>query len=314
MKKLIVVFVAVFTLMSLGCRIDTLTMDSNQNVTVERTIPKYEEAGQKWGKSFAEKKLKSGQLNNDLSRDFIFALCDKNKLGYFYVHSELKEAFKRGFRVGYEDRTADLVLGPHIKEAAGLVGETTSNKIVNNIDVFEHQWEDLLKQGIDVFIVLISEGSQADREIFINKFSDKYSEKYNFMTQKYNKNNRNRGIQLTQGGTSYILDPILNAVQMPEPDVIKTKFYSLAFSVMGDEWGRRYGTNLVKRDELIDILRRCKPALEEGEGAESNLRYIYTSFAESYRADSEDTFKGIMKEAGIKSAYIDKTIAKYIKK
>jgi hypothetical protein len=316
-KKLLgLLCLSLITSITTGCKINTVNMNPNNSILIERTIPKYEEAGQKYGREFVAQKLqiKPGNLDNPLSQRFIADLCDRRSLGYFYVHSELKEAFKRGFRVGYEDRTADLVLGPQITAAAGKVGEATSSKIVNSIITFDQQWEQILRDGVEVFIVLISEGSQTDRKIFIDSFNTEYVKEYNAMAQKYNKGNRQGGILVTQGGTSYTLDADLNAIQMPAPSLIENRFYSQAFIVMGDEWGRRYGTNLVKREELIDMLRRCKPALEEGEGSEANLKYIYQSFADSYKADAEDTFKSIMKEAGIKDKLIDKILVKNYKK
>lgn len=298
MKKIAVLLVLIVVM---GCRIDTVNMDLKGVVTVERTIPKYEEAGQQYGREFSKQRsqFKPGNIDNPLSQKFIVDLCERKNLGYFNVHSELKDAFKRGFRVGYEDRTADLILGPHITAAAGKVGENTSNYMADSIATFDQQWESILKDGIEVFIVLISEGSQADRKQFIGSFSEIYSKKFTEMGNKYNKKSRQRG-SFTQGGTEYLLDPDLNAIQMPSPGLIEHRFYSQAFVVMGDEWGRRYGTNLVKRDELVDMLRRCKPALEEGEGYAVNLTYICRSFAESYNADSYDTLRSIMKDAGIR--------------
>jgi len=315
MKRIVILMMVVIivSISLVGCKIDTVNMDLNTAILVERTIPKYEEAGQKYGKEFAAQRtqVKPGSLDNPLSQRFIADLCDRRSLGYFNVHSELKEAFKRGFRVGYEDRTADLILGPHITAAAGKVGEDTSTKIVDSIKTFDDQWEQILKDGIEVFIVLITEGSQSDRQTFIEHFRSEYVKKYDDMAQRHNKGSRYKGIQVTQGGTSYTLDADLNAIQMPEPGLIEKRFYSQAFIVMGDEWGRRYATNLVKREELIDMLRRCKPAMElEGEGPETNLKYIYNSFANSYKADAEDTFRSIMKEAGIKDKYVEKIFAK----
>ncbi|SRR6266567_1687264 len=273
---------------------------------VERSVSEFEKKGTEWGR---ELKKDGTTPQTALNQAFIKYLNEN--LDYFSAHAELKDAFKRGFRIGYEDRIADLVLGPHIREAAGDVGDITSNKIVNIINDFDKGWETTLTRAIDVFIVLISEGSQADRDLFIKKFNDKYSNKYSEMLKKTSTGNQ--VIQVTEGGTRYIFPKELAALSMPSPDTIKTKIYSQAFWVMGDEWGRRYSTNLVRRDELVEMLRRCKPALEEGEGLDNNLNYINLAFVKSYGSDGEDMFHGIMKDSGFKDKTIEQT-AKRIKR
>lgn len=282
-----------------GCVMTQTTTRDGQRV--ERSVTEFERIGAQWGKDLKKQHITpQGELN----KDFVKYLNEN--LDYFSAHAELKDAFKRGFRFGYEDRIADLVLGPHIKQAAGDVGEITSNKITKIIEDFDRGWQGTLSRAIDVFIVLISEGSQADRDIFIKKFENKYAAKYDDM----NKPAGNKSVQVTEGGTWYVFPKELGALTMPKPETMRTKIYSQAFSVMGDEWGRRYSTNLVRRDELVEMLRRCKPALDEGEGQNTNLRYICSAFITSYGADGDDMFRGIMKDAGFKEKQIEQIVSR----
>ncbi|MBJ6727205.1 hypothetical protein [Geomesophilobacter sediminis] len=258
---------------------------------VERSVTEFEKRGTEWGK-----KLKKDGINPQKELNTAFVKYLNEQLGYFEAHTELKDAFKRGFRIGYEDRVGDLVLGPHIREAAGDVGTITSGKIVLIINQFDKEWKETLTKAIDIFIVLISEGSQADRDAFITRFKKQYSAKYEDLIDKTAK--ENQSVQITIGGTRYVFPKELNAMAMPSPETITKRIYSQAFLVMGDEWGRRYSTNLVKRDELVEMLRRCKPALDEGERLNRNLGFIKTAFVNSYGADGENMFRGIMKDAG----------------
>ena len=136
-----------------------------------------------------------------------------------------------------------------------------------NLDItaFERGWAETLKRAIDVFITLISEGSQADREKFIAKFIDIYSVKY-AETQKMLKQGGHM-TQMSEGGTLLYIDysrgKTLGALDIPHPSILKTEIYHQAFKVMGDELGRRFSTNLIKRNDLIELLCRSKTALEE---------------------------------------------------
>lgn len=280
-----------------GCTINNFDRSSK----IERSASEFEGVGSWWGKKLASDKVRP---DSQLNEDFIKELYSSNRIDYFNIHPELKEAFKKGFRIGYQDRIADLVLGPHIREAAGRVGRNTSNHMVQSIEEFDSGWEQTLNRAIDVFVVLISEGSQADRDLFIKSFNDKYTEKYAAIQNKQSP--ANREIHMTEGGTRYILPTDLIALRMPSPETITKRFYSQSFVAMGDEWGRRYGTNLVKRYELVDMLRRCKPALDEGERLDKNINYVFTAFSRSYGADSKEVFQGIMKEAGFKDDYINR--------
>lgn len=264
----------------------------------ERTLASYEDAGRAWGKTlWDEHRTPNGPLNEE----FVNALRDPENIDFFDVHSDLKDAFKKGFRMGFEDRIADLILGPHLTAAAGKIGTDTSQRFVTVITNFEQGWADTIKNAVNVFIVLISEGSQADREIFIKNFTDVYTAKWE-ATQEILKGH-NVMTQMSEGGTMLFLDyskgKTLGALYIPKPESLKTEIYHQTFKVMGDEWGRRYSTNLIKRDELIDLLRRCKPSLEEvPDGTYSNLGIIKDAFIRSYGTDADEVFASLIKEAG----------------
>lgn len=266
---------------------------------LERTTSSYEKEGEKWGKELWKAKITAASFNplHPLSDAFINALI--NYIDFFSVHAELKDAFKKGFRIGYQDRTADLVLGPHLTEAAGRIGTGTSSKFVNVIETFEGGWAQTLRNAVDIFVVLITEGSQKDREIFINRFDKIYTDKY----QKTRALLEAVGFteQVTEGGTTLYIDvtKTVATLNIPKPETLKTEIYQQTFKVMGDEWGRRHSTNLIKRGDLVDLLRRSKTALQEVEpGLKGNLNIIRVDFVKSYGTDAENVFDGLLKEAG----------------
>lgn len=283
---------------------------------IERTAASYEEEGRRWGTKHMKEKRQPASLDADsasakevqiscsnknasIDIDFVNAIVDRNYLDFFWVHSDIKDAFKKGYRLGYQERTADLVLGPHLTVAASCIGEATGKEFVRVVEVFESEWSVTLKNAINVFITLISEGSQADREAFIKEFINEYSAKYDktmvllksggLLTQK------------SEGGTLLYLDAskLMAVLNIPKPDSLKAEIYQQTFRVMGDKWGRRYSHNLIKRDELIDLLRRSKTALHEvSPSLQGNLGVIREAFRKSYGTDAENVFAVIEKEAG----------------
>lgn len=265
--------------------------------TPQKNAADYEKAGLWWGRHHWELSLKAGNIDEL----FVKELVNEKSIDYFWVHSDLKDAFVKGYRLGYQDRTADLVLGPNVTAAAQLIGMLTGDRFVGVITTFERGWAETLKRAIDVFITLISEGSQADREKFIAKFIDIYSVKY-AETQKMLKQGGHM-TQMSEGGTLLYIDysrgKTLGALDIPHPSILKTEIYHQAFKVMGDELGRRFSTNLIKRNDLIELLRRSKTALEEVDpGLDGNLKIIGNAFQESYGTDAENVFQGVAREAG----------------
>ncbi|MBI5101973.1 MAG: hypothetical protein HZB33_09100 [Nitrospirae bacterium] len=168
--------------------------------------------------------------------------------------------------MGFEDRIADLVLGPHLTATAGLIGNDIPVRFVGVIKTFEDRCALTLHDALEIFIVLISEGTQSD------------------------------------GGTMLFIDyskgKSLGALDIPRTEALQTEIYHQTFKVMGDELGRRYSNNLIKRDELIDLLRRSKTALEEVPG--NNLGIIYGAFIDSYGVDADNVFLDLVKAAGYK--------------
>lgn len=240
-----------------------------------------------------------------VSRRFIRRLL-LNHRGYdfFGVHTDLKEAFKKGFREGYQDRTADLVLGPYLQKAAGIIGDITAIGFVSVINNFETGWNVMLRKAVDVFIELIADGSQAEREQFVKDFIRQYKKKY-----LYNKDIINGGASnamMSEGGTRVFLDPkrTQSTLDIPSDQVLKNAIYSQTFVVMGDEMGRRYSHNLISHENLVDWLRRSKLALNLDSGPIDNqlilknLNTLGKTFAKSYGPDGPNVFADLAKEAG----------------
>ena len=272
--RLSIISVCIFIFFLGGCAgLENFNSYSGANSKPNKTAEDYEKAGTWWGKKHWQQKLKPG----DTDDVFVSEMVKDNALDFFWIHSDLKDAFVKGYRIGYLDRTADLVLGPNVTAAAALIGTTTGDRFVEVINTFENGWATTLKRAIDVFITLISEGSQSDREKFILQFIKIYSVKFND-TQKMLKEG---GFitQVSEGGTLLYIDysrgKTLGALDIPNPLTLKTEIYHQAFRVMGDELGRRFSTNLIKRNDLIELLRRSKTALEEvTPGLDGNLSLI----------------------------------------
>lgn len=281
-----------------GCvTVDSFVRQDSNYYRPAKNTADFEKAGVWWGTRHWQQGLRAGGIDDG----FVGELVNENSLDYFWVHSDLKDAFVKGYRLGYQDRTADLVLGPNVTAAASLIGKLTGEGFVKVITAFEQGWADTLKRAIDVFITLISEGSQADREKFIKEFIYVYTVKYN-ETQKMLKEG---GVMAkeSEGGTLLYIDyskgKTLGALDTPYPEILKEEIYHQAFKVMGDELGRRFSTNLIKRNDLIDLLRRSKTALDEvNPKLAGNLGIIKSAFMNSYGTDADNVFQGIIKDAG----------------
>lgn len=263
---------------------------------IGKDVASYEAEGRKWGAKHGSLGLKPG---SPVDQTFVQALIDREYLDFFWVHADLKDAFKKGYRLGYQDRTADLVLGPHLTESAARIGNKMSSRFVNVVETFERDWAETLRLAVNVFITLISEGSQADRERFISEFSRIYDQKY----QRTQRALREGGFvtQVSEGGTTLYIDArkTVAVLNIPSTRTLKTEVYHQTFKVMGDEWGRRHSHNLIKRDELVDVLRRSRTAfLEVPPGLAGNLSMVKQAFIASYGSDAENVFRQLSRDAG----------------
>ncbi len=276
-----------------GCGAKFNIIEHNGTTKMERTTASYFNEGKYWGEKLREANVTPGKLHLHL----IDTLIGQN-LDYFNVHEELKDAFKKGFRIGYEDRIADLVLGPHIKNAAGRIGKRTGTDFVTVTENFEDGWKQTFNDAVRVFIVLIAEGSQADREYFISQFDEVYAAKYH-KTEKIKADGGFRKL-LSQGGTILFLNVKTTsaALDIPSPTSLEGEIYKQAFTAMGDEWGKRLSNNLIKRSDLIELLRRTKAALKEKGDFNENLGIVRNSFENSYGTDAGEIFAGLIREAG----------------
>ena len=265
----------------------------------QMTVESYEAAGKWWGIHLAKTRPEA-----PIDEGLVEALMDDHNLRYFKVHRELKYAFQKGFRFGYEKRVADLVLGPNIQEAAGRIGKKTSQDFVDVINAFEIGWTNTLHDAVYTFITLIAEGSQADREEFIQNFIKIYKQKYD-KTRAIIKSGTTEAMESESGTVLHInVSKTIGALDIPSPESLKTEIYKQAFRVMGYEMGNRYSHDLIKRDELIDWLRRSKTALNM-DHSEINKKVIYENlklvakeFVPEYGPDGTEVFNGIAKEAG----------------
>ena len=279
--------------------------DSKKGPKVKRDVASYEKEGRHYGEELYDKGINpESSLNNQYSQFFIEHLIGKDEIDYFGVHSDLKEAFKKGFRQGYQDRTADLVLGPHLQKAAGLIGRNSALRFKEVVENFEKGWAETLINAVNVFITLIAEGSQADREEFIRNFTEVYKTKYD---QNQAVIKAGGSIRLaSEGGTQLYLDPrnTISTLDIPSDKALRVEIYKQTFRVMGDEMGRRYSHNLIPRGELVDWLRRSKTALNMDQGEISpkvvsvNLGIVANAFIKSYGTDGRSVFEGLAREAG----------------
>ncbi len=278
---------------------DFIKQGSSEYYKPVKTVSSYEEAGKWWGSRHAGLDKKNPRLQpGGIDPNFVSALADHGSLDFFWVHAELKDAFKKGYRLGYQERTADLVLGPNLTKAAELIGGTSADRFVKVVEDFESGWAETLKEAIDVFITLISEGSQADRLEFINNFEERYDKKYKNTLDRLKKGGFIT--QTSEGGTTLYIDATktMAVLNIPSTKTLKTEIYRQTFRVMGDEWGKRLSHNLVKRDELVDLLRRSKTALMEVEpGMRHNLKIIQDAFKASYGPDGENVIRSMTKDA-----------------
>jgi hypothetical protein len=146
--------------------------------------------------------------------------------------------------------------------------------------------------------VLVAEGSQSDREYFIHQFDQQYSKKYQ-ATQNL-KSGGGFVQMLSDGGTQLFLSIKTTAafLDIPSPKSLKGEIYRQAFRAMGDEWGKRLSTNLVKRSELIELLRRIKAALREEGDFRQNLDIIHDNFIKAYGTEADEVFESLLNEAG----------------
>lgn len=279
----------------------------------------YEEAGKWWGERHRgdpkDPKKRPTLPGDTTDTPFIDTLIDRDEggLAFFWAHDELKEAFKKGYRLGYQDRTADLVLGPFLTKAAAKIGYDSAKIFVEVVETFEKNWADRLRYAVDVFVTLISEGSQADREEFIANFEKIYDEKYR-KTQTALKAG-GFVMQTSEGGTTLFLDArsVKAVLDIPSTRVLKAEIYRQTFKVMGDEWGQRLSHNLIKRDQLVDLLRRSKTALQEvSPGLAGNLAIVRESFETSYKTDAANVFRSLGKEAGYDDATLSAAVPSQI--
>lgn len=73
----------------------------------------YEKTGELWGNKHRTESIKPG----DIDDKFVIELASKTGVDFFGINADMKEAFVKGYRSGYQDKTADLVLEQHFNVA-----------------------------------------------------------------------------------------------------------------------------------------------------------------------------------------------------
>lgn len=269
--------------------------------SVVNTEDSYRKAGIWWGEKLMHNGVKSGDIDNELVNKLIVSTEEPGGINYFFAHTNMKKAFHQGFLQGYKGRSGDLVLGPNIAKGGGILGTYIAESFVRHIIEFEENWRIVLKKSVDVFITLVAEGSHADRQEFVNNFTQIYKNKY---LDTAVKNNQYEPI-ITQGGT-FIKVQMSQAAALgiPSDVAIKTEFFRQTFYVIGDEMGRRFRHNLIQRSELVDFLRRLSPVFHEASSKRMSpkmgLERVLVGFQEGYRnLDASVVFDEMAKEASL---------------
>lgn len=269
--------------------------------SIVNTADSYKKAGIWWGEKLMHNGVKSGDIDNELVNKLIVSTEEPGGINYFFVHTERKQAFHHGFLQGYKGRSGDLVLGPNIAKAGGKLGTYIAEEFVRHIKEFEENWRKVLKKSVDVFITLVAEGSHADRQEFVNNFTEIYKNRY---LETESKNTQYDPI-ITQGGT-FIKVQMSEAAALgiPSDVAIKTEFFKQTFYVIGDEMGRRFRHNLIKRSDLIDFLRRLSPVFHEASSKRMSpkmgLERVLVGFQDGYRnVDASVVFDEMAKEASL---------------
>lgn len=78
----------------------------------------YVKSGKWWG----EKHRKDGIKPGDIDDAFVNELANKTGLDFFGINADMKDAFVKGYRAGYQYNTADLVLEPNFNAAKAMTG------------------------------------------------------------------------------------------------------------------------------------------------------------------------------------------------
>lgn len=307
-----------------GCGGQSHIITPEKVIYIEKSVEAYERIGIEWG----EKLRREGRQPNELNEDFVkFLLWGKRMIPnsvddktasnfYFQVDATLKDAFKRGFRKGFESREADLVLGPHITAAAGKIAErnaaffeTDVKDYVLDQRKFQREFSRTLEKSVDIFKELIAEGSPADRE----KFKLSFKEEYKRLVEVYLKNTPFYVSEYKYADKSKYISTEFSKKRIPKwyrgdfyksffgvlkvDEMWKLLYYRSLFAV-GQEMGQKFGHNLIVRAELLDWLRRTRDLLSVQE-MEMELGILYDGFDDEYNKlakNSEQVWKDLLND------------------
>ncbi|MBU1054255.1 MAG: hypothetical protein KKC46_10545 [Proteobacteria bacterium] len=280
-----------------------------------KTVEAYERAGNDWGEKLRLENYKPKQINNPFVEFLISGRRpDSDPKGdwrtsnyYFTVHLSLKKAFQDGFRKGFQDREADLVLGPHIEVAAGKIGKRNSEffaedvtKYVQDQMNYQSRFKKALDNSVAIFKELIAEGSPADREKFKTSFIsyyqnevDNYLKSTNFYTankSQYINLDFNKGqIGEYEGKLYTSIFGVLTAEEM------WSLLYKKSLHMVGLEMGQTLSHNLITRSELLEWLRRTRTALRNS-SIKQEISIIESGFVEEYGRNGKSVFDSMLRE------------------
>ena len=288
---------------------------------IDKTPEAYEKEGFEWG----QRLKKEARLPNDLNEELVKFLLwgadqepgsrESNAYFYFHVDISLKEAFKRGFEKAFVSEEAELVLSPHITEAAGQIARQNTGLFEEDVKdyvsqqrKFRRRFRITFKKTVDIFKELIAEGSFADRESFEKNFKNQYTK----LVEKY-----------LEGTPYYLIDEKYKTSRYIPADFRSQKeyqwyrndFYKSFFGVLkaeemwklvyhrgvfevGRDMGRKFGDDLISRPKLVQWLQRTYRLLEQEkvqdgmDALSEGFKYEYGNFSK----EAEQVWKDLIKE------------------
>lgn len=299
-------------------------VEIRERIVYEKTEEAYRANGKIWGERLQEEAVEPGKisypfllflLTGEVDAD-VAAVDDRfyspDRSYYFRIHSSLKEAFKEGFREGFVDRKADLVLGPYYQLAAGLIGEANARLFEANVRRFyasqnqlrretDRNVEQVLTSSVELFKELIAEGSPADREAFRSRFLDHYggnTEAFLRSRPEYAVD-KSRWIRLKFAPDGSVASPAAFEYEATASTSMAEQLWELIYrrslSEVGQEMGERLVNNLIRREELLEWLRRTRTALDD---LTKDIEIIRSGFRETYGRDADTVFNSLLRDIG----------------
>lgn len=171
------------------------------------TNENYVTLGEAWGHHMASVAVVEKDINNKHYNLFTYFLLGKDlpanlSFEYFNIHRDMKKSFQHGFRQGYGERNADLVLGVNLKEAARLKAldsaillmDVYREKVISDAlatSQFKREWRRILTETLHTFEEITAEGSPAESMAFLESFPSEYNKELEALLFCLDPKNRN---------------------------------------------------------------------------------------------------------------------------